>query len=278
MTAPEYITARRVLLDALSALQGHINHLILVGAQAVYHHTGETELNVALSTTDADVAIDTEKLPQSPEISQLLRDVGFLPGANPGSWLSADAVAVDLMVAPHQSGTTKIGARAARIPPHHISTARITRGLEPALIDNQLVVIRALDGPDNRSFKMRVAGPAALITAKVIKISERREQARRNLDRLREKDSLDLFRLLQAIETPQLVAGFNSHLADPYACKISTDALNILWELASSVDGPIIQYASAAANHNHVVAPSFVVLVKQLQYELSGHITRNPDL
>lgn len=56
MTAPEYITARRVLLDALSALQGHINHLILVGAQAVYHHTGETELNVALSTTDADKA------------------------------------------------------------------------------------------------------------------------------------------------------------------------------------------------------------------------------
>lgn len=36
--APEYVAARRVLLDALEALTDHLPSLILVGAQAVYHH------------------------------------------------------------------------------------------------------------------------------------------------------------------------------------------------------------------------------------------------
>ncbi|MHA6522880.1 hypothetical protein [Tessaracoccus sp. G1721] len=38
--SPEYVAARRVLLDALEALTDHLPSLILVGAQAVYHHTG----------------------------------------------------------------------------------------------------------------------------------------------------------------------------------------------------------------------------------------------
>ena len=44
--APEYVAARRVLLDALAALEDHLDNLVLVGAQAVYQHTGETDLNV----------------------------------------------------------------------------------------------------------------------------------------------------------------------------------------------------------------------------------------
>lgn len=44
--APEYIAARRVLLDALVALEGHLDNLILVGAQAVYHHAGDADLNI----------------------------------------------------------------------------------------------------------------------------------------------------------------------------------------------------------------------------------------
>ncbi len=53
--APEYVAARRVLLDALAALEEHLGNLILVGAQAVYHHTDEGDLNVPLMTTDADL-------------------------------------------------------------------------------------------------------------------------------------------------------------------------------------------------------------------------------
>jgi len=81
--APEYVAARRVLPDVLTALEGHLDNLILVGAQAVYHHTGEAELNVPLMTTDADLAINTERLADMPEIGAVLRNAGFTPGPPP---------------------------------------------------------------------------------------------------------------------------------------------------------------------------------------------------
>ena len=96
--APEYVAARRVLLDALEALTYHLPSLILVGAQAVYHHTGDADLNVPLMTTDADLAIDPRGLADVPEIGSLLRGAGFVPGPNPGRWVAASDVAVDLMV------------------------------------------------------------------------------------------------------------------------------------------------------------------------------------
>jgi hypothetical protein len=82
--SPEYIAARRVLLDALSALEEHLGNLILVGAQAVYHHTGESDLNVPLMTTDADLAINVDDLADVPEIGGALRAARFTPGSNPG--------------------------------------------------------------------------------------------------------------------------------------------------------------------------------------------------
>lgn len=96
--APEYVAARRVLLDALGALDEHLDSLILVGAQAVYHHTGSADLNVPLMTTDADLAIDSTKLSDAPEIGGALRLAGFEPGPNPGHWVAASDIAVDLMV------------------------------------------------------------------------------------------------------------------------------------------------------------------------------------
>ncbi len=53
--AYEYIEARRTLLDALDALAPHRDSLVLIGAQAVYLHTGSTGLSVPPMTTDADV-------------------------------------------------------------------------------------------------------------------------------------------------------------------------------------------------------------------------------
>ena len=38
-----YVIARRVLLDALEALGPHRDATILVGAQAIYLHTGDAE-------------------------------------------------------------------------------------------------------------------------------------------------------------------------------------------------------------------------------------------
>ena len=38
---PQYVRARCVLLDAADALAAHLDSVVLVGAQAVYLHTGE---------------------------------------------------------------------------------------------------------------------------------------------------------------------------------------------------------------------------------------------
>jgi hypothetical protein len=53
-----YVIARRVLLDALDALDEHRDATILVGAQAIYLQTGDADLGVAEYTTDVDLAFD----------------------------------------------------------------------------------------------------------------------------------------------------------------------------------------------------------------------------
>ena len=271
--AAEYVGARRVLLDALVALEDHLSSLILVGAQAVYHHTGESDLNVPLMTTDADLAIDTHGLADAPEIGQALRLAGFTSGTNPGHWVAASDVAVDLMVVPHQAGTQKASARAARLEPHEKLTARIARGLEPALVDHQWVSIGALDPSDARTFDLAVAGPAALLVAKVIKINERLEQADRQPDRLKEKDALDAFRLLQAVATGDLVLGLISHRSEPNAATVTEEALDVLRLHGSTPRGRIALLASSATGGDPTIPPAFAALCSDLLTALRTAVT-----
>ena len=215
-------------------------------------------------TTDADLAINATGLADVPEIGEVLQAAGFTHGTNPGHWIADSDVAVDLMVVPHQAGTTKASARAARLPPHDRRTARIARGLEPALLDNQRVTIAALEASDTREFDLRVAGPAALLTAKAIKIAERLVQADQQPDRLKEKDALDMFRLLQAVETPDLVGGFKAHSADAYAAAVTNEALDLLRTEGTTQRGRIPILASSAAYGDLTIAPAFAALAGQL--------------
>lgn len=262
--APEYIAARTVLLDAIAALGRHRRNLILVGAQAVYHHTGDGDLRVAVMTTDGDLALDTRELADDPEIAQALRSAGFATGPNPGRWVGRGDVAVDLMVIPAQANTSRPGARAARIPPHQRATARITPGLEPALVDHQPLSIAALEPTDNRTFDIRVAGPAALLVAKLIKIGERLDQSETRPDRLKEKDALDAFRILQAVSTADLVAGLRTHRDNADALPVSAAALRLLGLEGLSTAGVLPRLAATAALGDPTVAPSFVALAEQL--------------
>ena len=79
-----YVIARRVLLDALDALQPHMDALVLVGAQAIYVHTGDADLAVAEYTTDADLALQPDALADEPLLDATLRMHGFTSGDNPG--------------------------------------------------------------------------------------------------------------------------------------------------------------------------------------------------
>jgi hypothetical protein len=59
----EYVEARRVLLDALTALEPHIEAFVLIGAQAVYLHSAGRSPGYQPFTTDADLALDQSGLP-----------------------------------------------------------------------------------------------------------------------------------------------------------------------------------------------------------------------
>jgi hypothetical protein len=74
---PRYVAARAALLDALGALDEHADAVIIVGAQAIYLHTGDGDLAVAPFTTDGDLALDPAKLTGDPPLEVTMRAAGF---------------------------------------------------------------------------------------------------------------------------------------------------------------------------------------------------------
>jgi len=228
-----YIVARSVLLDALEALGAQRKAVILIGAQAIYLHTGAVELAIAEFTTDADLALDPVLLQPAPEIESAMTAAGFFRGNRIGAWVvSRDIdgtpthVEVDLMVPEAVGGG---GSRAARLDGHAKHVAGKARGLEAALVDKRATIIAALDAADARSFSIAAAGSAALIVSKMHKIRER--LAERTLRRLDDKDALDVLRLLQATRTEALAATFAQLLNTDVSKTVTDEALTTLKEL-----------------------------------------------
>ncbi|MGB3287479.1 hypothetical protein [Mycolicibacter algericus] len=253
------------MLDALQALDEHLPSIIVVGAQAIYLHTDTGDYIEPPMTTDADLALDVGLLGSEPEITGALRNAGFRPGKNPGSWLGTGNVAVDIMVVPSQSGRTSKTARAARLHGHADTAARITPGLEPALVDHAPHALTALDPGDRRRINVNIAGPAALLVAKAIKIEERFTEAGTGMRRrVKEKDALDILRLLQTVETTELVAGLQRHLAVDGVKAVALRALGFLKEAGVAATSDLPALAAAAAAGDPTVAPSFAALMQQL--------------
>lgn len=74
VTDPQVVSARRALLDALEALGTQRDAVILVGAQAIYLHTGGAGVALAEFTTDADLAVDPTKLRADPLVQDSMND------------------------------------------------------------------------------------------------------------------------------------------------------------------------------------------------------------
>ena len=88
-----YIRSRRALLDALEALAGHRDALVLVGAQAIYLHTGDVDEAIATETKDSDLVVNPALLGEDPRLEDALRAADFhrnLEDGQPGEWLSRD--------------------------------------------------------------------------------------------------------------------------------------------------------------------------------------------
>jgi len=205
--APEYVAARTVLLDALDALRAHRHALIIVGAQAVYLRTGSAGLTVAPFTTDGDLALDPATLSRDPRLDIAMGAAGFTlmqrpDGAvQPGRWTGTATVAerdyqvsVDLMVP--AGGIAGGNTRGARLPDHGNRAAMRTPGLEAVLVDRDLLQVHGLDVGDARVVEVLVAGAAALLVAKTIKLSERVAGGRPH--RLKDKDAGDVTRLVRS--------------------------------------------------------------------------------
>lgn len=100
-------------------------------------------------------------------------------------------VPVDLMIP--ESMSEPGGRRGGRVPPHSKHATRRASGLEAAIVDHAPRQIAALDPEDARTFVTEVAGPAALLVAKLHKLGDRDES---DPDRLNDKDAHDVYRLL----------------------------------------------------------------------------------
>lgn len=144
--------------------------------------------------------------------------------------MSADGIPVDLMVPEALAGK---GRRSAEIPPHDKNAVRRAVGLEAALVDNSTMRVASLDPSDPRSVTAKVAGPSALLVAKLHKIAERVNKP----DRLNDKDAHDSYRILRAVGTAELAVSINNLLADGLTREVTRKALDHLDELfASSSD------------------------------------------
>lgn len=253
MTDPRYVEARRVLLDALDALRPHRNAIIIAGAQAIYLHTGEGDLAIAPFTTDGDLALDPTLLDDTPELEAVMRAAGFTlleprPGSEePGIWVAKARieevdvlVQVDLIVP--EGVAPPGGRRGARLGPHGNRAARRAIGLEAALVDHAPMRLRALDPADLREIDAEVAGPAAMIVAKMHKIHDRVERP----DRLVDKDAADVFRLMSTVQPDDIAMTMRRLIEHETAGPPTQQGLDYLRDLFGSRSGDGINMAGRA--------------------------------
>lgn len=278
---PEYIAARTVLLDALTALATHRPALVVVGAQAVYLRTGSAGLSIAPYTTDGDLALDPTLLGEDPLLEEAMRRGGFQllqreHGVEPGTWVGAAEVAghhyqvpVDLIVpaAVLRGGNT----RGARLPVHGKRAAKRTHGLEAALVDSDQMPLPGLAAGDERSITVAVAGVAALLVAKVIKIRDRvADDARPH--RQKDKDAGDILRLVRATPVHQMATSLDTLRTHPIAGDVTQEALHGLETLFRAPGSPGVVMAIRAVQLDlppEQVETQLTVYVRELLRRLS---------
>lgn len=226
------IEVRSVLLDALAALEEHRDAVVVIGAQAIYLHTGSADVALAEATKDSDLALDTRILAKDPLIEEAMRSAGFVLDTisrQPGAWLNPSGIPVDLMVPEALAGGGGRQARAARMSPHGRTVARRAVGLEAAVVDRAPMEVTGMGG-DKRRYMANVAGPAGLLVAKLHKLGERQQ----NPGRLLDKDAHDVYRLLVSVPTQGLAASMAHLVDDDLAGPVTEQALAYLGELFAS--------------------------------------------
>ena len=86
--------------------------------------------------------------------------------------------------------------------------------------------VAALDPDDHRTYDAHIAGPAALMIAKLHKLAEREHDP--NPGRINNKDAHDIYRLLQAITTVDLTTSINRLLQHDLSAAVTGQAVDHL--------------------------------------------------
>ena len=259
-----YVRARSGLLDALAALGPLREAAVLVGAQAIYEYTRAQAGDYAVSpfTFDADLTLIPELLVDDPKIIDAMHHAGYGLTDQPGIYRRGDGVQVDLLVPEAVGGRS---GRGADLGVHGNRAARQVRGLEGALVSRRPVTVRALVAADNRAYDINVAGPAALLVAKVHKLLDRvNADDNRRID---SKDAFDVFRLLQAVETMKLVDEINLLTATAVSAEVTVEAMAGFRELfgtPTSVGTLLVADHVMGIEEREVIVASSVALSEEL--------------
>jgi hypothetical protein len=263
------VRSRSALLDALDALDAQRDAIIVIGAQAVYVRTSAAPVALAEATKDTDLALDPRALAPAPRIEEAMARAGFIVMGQPGSWVNADGIPVDLMVPSTLAGPGNRQTRGARLPPHDRTSMRRANGLEATLVDNDAMDVHALDIRDSRRHHVRVAGPAALIVAKTFKIAERADAPQR----LNDKDAHDIYRILVGTDTAELAARFQRLRTDQVSSGTTLEAQEHLRTLFGGPDA--LGSAMAGRAEEGIGEPATVSLATAtLTSDLLDAITR----
>ena len=139
------------------------------------------------------------------------------------------------------------------------------RGLEGTLVSSRPLTVRALAGGDDRAYEINVAGPAALLVAKMHKLADRVDAG--DDRRLGNKDAFDIFRLLQAVDAAELIDEINLLAAAQVSAKVTAEAVARFRELFGTPTATgtqlVAEHVAGIENHDIIVASS-VALSQEL--------------
>ncbi|MPZ67143.1 MAG: hypothetical protein GEU83_17110 [Pseudonocardiaceae bacterium] len=137
--------------------------------------------------------------------------------------------------------------------------------MEATVVDHISRPVRALAEDDDRAYTVKVAGPAALLVAKLHKLGERQK---RDPGRLLDKDAHDLYRLLVAVPTEALASKLRHLRQDELAGAATQQALHFLDDLfaagADSLGCVMAGRAEEGIGEPDMVAASAAALADEL--------------
>jgi hypothetical protein len=149
-------------------------------------------------------------------------------------------VSVDLLI-PEEAASTA-GRRAAKLEGHETGSVLKVPGLEACLVDADMMRVASLEPDDNRAFDIRVAGPAALLIAKMHKIGDRVLRP----DRAEDKDALDVFRLFRGTSPEEFRRRMEVLRSDVRSAACTQRGLTLLQKLFGQRDGTGVTMAIRA--------------------------------